>query len=136
MRRRTLLLSTTGFLALTAGCTTTGEEPDDETQDLPEEVTIEIGDGTFDPSVVHIAPGGSVTWENTGDESHRIDAFQFQAASTAWSYRERLEPGESVTRTFEDDGQFDYTDQAYGQFSMCGRIRVGDVEEGGPLPCE
>ena len=136
MRRRTLLLSTTGFLTLTAGCTTTGEESDDEALALPEEATVEISDQTFDPSVVHIATGGSVTWENTGEDSHRIDAFQFQASSTGWSYRERLEPGESVTRTFEEEGQFDYTDQAYGQFSMCGRIRVGDVEEGGSLPCE
>lgn len=136
MHRRTVLVAASGVLTIGAGCLSGGEETDEDALDLPTEATVEIGDDGFDPVIVHIASGGSVTWENAGDRSYRIDSFQFHSGSSNWRARETLEPGESFTHTFESEGRYDFTDQSYGQFVMCGRVRVGDVDEGDSLPCE
>lgn len=136
MRRRSFVLSSAGLLGLTAGCM---EGPGEETEvfpDLPQEVTIEIADASFDPLIVHIAPGGTVTWENTDDEEYSIDAFQFHTGSTSWDFSETVEAGESVSHTFEEEGRFDFTDFARGEYQMCGRVRVGNASEGNSLPCE
>lgn len=137
MRRRSFVLSSAGLLTLTAGCMDgPAEENTEAFPDLPEEVTVEIADATFDPLVVHVAPGGTVTWENTDDQEYNLDSYQFHTGSTSWDYSATIEPGGSASHTFEDEGRFDYTDFALGEYSMCGRVRVGNADEGNTLPCE
>lgn len=136
MHRRTFVLSSIGITSIFAGCTGGESNESDGDSDLSQEATVEISDGAFDPLHVEIAPGGTVTWENGGDESYRIDSFQFHAGSAGWDFNKTVEPGESVSHTFQEEGRYDFTDQNHGQFSMCGRVKVGDVEEGESLPCE
>lgn len=136
MRRRSFVLSSAGLLTVTAGCMEGPEENTEVYEDLSQEETVEIGDASFDPLVAHVAPGGSVTWENTDDEAYTLDAYQFHTGSTGWSFSETVEPGETVSHTFEEEGRFDYTDFARGEFTTCGRVRVGNVSEGKDLPCE
>lgn len=136
MRRRTVILSATGITAALAGCSGGSEDEESENLDLPNEATVEIVDGAFDPMTVHVATGGTVTWENTGEEPHEIAWDQFQAGSSSWQFEESLEPGDSVTHTFESEGRYDFIDSQAGRFDMCGRIRVGGADEGDSLPCE
>lgn len=138
MLRRAFVLSSAGTAALVAGCLGDDGDDDGETYgDLPGEVTVEVSDGAFDPLVSHVETGGTVTWENTGEESYRVDAYQFHGDSTAWTFREVLEPGETASHTFEEAGRYDFYDAAAEnqQFTTCGRIRVGPVDEGQSLPC-
>ncbi|MFP9060638.1 cupredoxin domain-containing protein [Natrialbaceae archaeon A-chndr2] len=135
MRRRTYLLTTTGFVGLVAGCLG-DDDTETEQEDLEEEATIEIIDVEYTPRRVQIESGGRVTWTNESDGSYRIDSFQFHTGSTSWSFSETLEPGSSVTYTFDEAGLYDFTDQGHGQFSMCGRVQVGHVEDDLSLPCE
>lgn len=137
MRRRSFVHSSAGLLTLTAGCIGGGsEEPDESSRDIAEEESVEITDASFDPLVVNIAVGGSVTWKNTGDQPYTIDAYQYHTGSTAWNFSETVDPGQSVSHTFDEEGRYDYTDFAQGEYSTCGRVRVGDVSEGESLPCE
>lgn len=135
MHRREYLITATGLLTLTAGCMGDDDQEEDR-EEIPETATVAVNDGAYSPLHSHVGIDGTVTWENTGDTSHRVDAFQFHADSTGWTFSTVLEPGESATHTFDAEGLYDFTDQAHGQFSMCGRIRVGHVEEGSSLPCE
>lgn len=134
MVRRRTILSAVGGSILLAGCTAETKESSQE--ELPVVGEITVADGAFTPLTVHVGVGGTVTWGNAGDEAYQIDSYQFHSDSTSWQFRAPLEPGESVTHTFEDEGRFDFTDQSYGQFSICGRVVVGHVDEGSRLPCE
>lgn len=136
MRRRTFILSSAGVVTCVAGCVGDDEEEEHADEELPGEATVEITDGVFAPLVSQIGVGGTITWENTGGEANRIDAFQFHGDSTAWSFRETLEPGETATHTFDEQGRYDFYDAGRGQFNTCGRVRVGNVDEGESLPCE
>lgn len=136
MRRRSFVLAVPALLASSAGCTGGREETKTEYGDLPGAETVEMNDDAFDPTVVHVRPGGTVTWENEDDAAYAIDAYQFHTESTGWSFTETVEPGESVSHTFEEEGQYDYTDFDRGEFNACGRVRVGNVSRGKELPCE
>lgn len=137
MRRRAFILASTGAAATITGCSGgDNESEDDGSGDLPMEATVSINDRQFDPRVVHIAVEGDVTWENNSDESHRLHAVRFHSESTGWRLRRSVEPGESVSYTFESNGLFDVTDPNLGESEMCGRVRVGSADEGQSLPCE
>lgn len=135
MKRRTLLISCSGMAGIASGCIGDDVVEDDDGVELPEEATVELADESFEPLEVHIAEGGTVTWENVGDRSYRIEAYQLHAASTGWSFRETVDPGDSVSYTFDSDGRYDLVDHAYGSFTMCSRVRVGNTDEGESLPC-
>lgn len=137
MRRRAFVLASVGVAATIAGCAGgDGEAGDGENPDLPQEATISIADGEFDPLTVHVGSGGTVTWENDTDESFRVNSIQLHTGSEGWSFGETIEAGESASHTFENAGRYDFIEPNYGQFTMCGRVRVGSAEEGESLPCE
>lgn len=137
MRRRAFVIASAGIATTLAGCGGGDDAAGDgQNEDLPEEETISLTDEGFDPRIVQIATGGSVTWENETEESYRVNSFQFHSESQGWSFRESLDAGASVSHTFDTEGMYDFMEPEAGQFVMCGRVRVGSVGEGQDLPCE
>lgn len=135
MRRRTFISAVVGMSTLGGCFGGGGDDTPTEDRDLADEVTIEISNDSFDPSVVEIKKGGTVTWENTGNSTYRVDWDQFQANSESWEIKAVLDPGETVSHTFNESGRYDFTDLTIGKYNICGRIYVGNVDEGGGLPC-
>ena len=87
--------------------------------------TIEMTDGlVFEPDSVTIPPGTTVVWENVGSIGHSITAYEGQIPADASyfasgefdteedardAYPEGDVPGgESFSRTFEVEGEYDY----------------------------
>lgn len=93
--------------------------------------TAELKQETFEPKTVSIAVGGTVTWENTTDTSHRITSHRYQSNATEWEFpKSPIEPGATVEHTFEEAGLYQYYSiTGGGRYSMCGTIVVGDAPE-------
>jgi len=71
----------------------------------------------FEPAVIEVAPGATVTWENEDSFTHtiRFDGVDETA---------KLEPGESFARSFPTPGTFHYVCTLHPR-DMEGEVRVG-----------
>jgi amicyanin len=70
----------------------------------PGDVIIVMRDVTFQPSLIEITAGTTVTWVNTDVVSHQVSSGQ-----TLWfADSPMLATGESYSFTFEEPGTFDY----------------------------
>ena len=81
-------------------------------------------DNAFDPSIVRIEPGQSVEWEMDGRSPHTVTADDGSFDS------DKLEPGETYVRTFDEPGVYSYHCKFHGGpgVGMTGIIAVGDVD--------
>ncbi|UHQ99267.1 plastocyanin/azurin family copper-binding protein (plasmid) [Natrinema zhouii] len=99
------------------------------------EVTMVTNDsGThFEPHVVRIEPGESVTW-NLKSGSHTTTAYasandkpqRIPDGSEAWDSGKITEEGETFEHTFETEGIYDYYCSPHENTGMLGSIVVGD----------
>jgi plastocyanin len=71
----------------------------------------------FDPPVIEVAPGATVTWENEDSFTHTV---RFDADSET----AKLEPGESFSREFPERGAFHYVCTLHPH-DMEGEVLVG-----------
>lgn len=97
------------------------------------------GDNEFNPTRVSIAPGGTVTWENTSSgtyDDHTVTSAQFHDKAEQWSMDQQFSGGETVSHTFDAKGVYEYYCTIHGQDTMCGAVLVGDVSLEKDLPCE
>ncbi len=87
--------------------------------------TVSIGDFFFDPADAAIGAGDAIVFVNEGVEAHTVtsDDGQFDSG--------RLEPGESVTVSFEGLGTLTYHCQIHPE--MIGSVTVGG-DGGGEAP--
>lgn len=93
--------------------------------------TVEMDEDIFVPLRLEIEEGDAVTWENNDDSPHRILSTSGEDIPT-----DQLEPGETFTHTFDEEGVTRYIDSMVGGDKMCGAIIVGDAELDEPLRCE
>lgn len=106
-----LAAATTGF----AGCLGGSDE---EPRAVETNEVVIPGRWVFEPQVIRVSQGTTVTWINNGGQSHTV----------TFRNRERefdveLEPGEETRHTFEEPGTYDY----YCKFhppDMVGTVRV------------
>jgi plastocyanin len=94
--------------------------------------------GSFTPRRLRVAPGTTVTWENTGTDTHTVqsDVFNPDIASE-WSYYSLdLVSGTSASYTFDDPGVHEYYCTVHGEDTMCGVVLVGDGGYTASLPCD
>ncbi len=84
---------------------------DDEYPTLAE---VSIVDFTFTPANMSIAPGTTVVWTNMDDVDHTVTSDSFSSSA--------LEPGDSFSYTFEEEGEFSYECSFHPQ--MTGKITV------------
>ncbi len=66
-------------------------------------VTVDIGDNFYEPELVTVPVGGSVTWTNGGAEPHTATARDREVLQS-----DALKQGEPYTETFEAAGTYEY----------------------------
>ncbi|WP_435195479.1 plastocyanin/azurin family copper-binding protein [Natronomonas sp. EA1] len=104
---------------------------------LTEEAEVSIvpaaEDHAFDPPVVQVATGGSVTWTST-EGTHCATAYhpendaplRIPEDAEPWDSG-RLEEGESFTQTFAEPGIYDYFCPMHQERGAVGTVVVGDL---------
>lgn len=109
----------------------------DESSDLvfgqngSDEKLVEMEDDTFIPVRTMASEGDTIEWVNNDDQAHKIMSISGEDINSG-----DIEPGESFTHTFDDEGTTVYVDSRLGGDVMCGAILVGDAELERELPCE
>jgi plastocyanin len=87
-------------------------------------VEVQVIDFAFEPAMVMIEPGTTVTWTNTGDRPHTVTADDGSFDSG------RLDPGEQFSFTFTEPGTFTYVCGFHPE--MQGSVMVAEAQgEGG-----
>jgi plastocyanin len=90
----------------------------------------------FDPVRLSIDTGTTVRWVNKDSVGHDIVNAKYSDEATDWSFWRFLSEGQRASRTFQNEGIYQYHSAIHGRTKMCGVIEVGDVEYTGTLPCE
>jgi plastocyanin len=114
---------------------TTTTDSGTPTEEPPSELTVELTSSSFDPLQARVAVGGTVEWVNEDSYGHDVTSAQYSDSAVDWDYSESLGGGESVSRTFDSAGVYEYYCTIHGEGNMCGVVVVGDVSYDGSLPC-
>jgi len=89
------------------------------------EASVKIDNFTFDPPVLTVKAGTTVTWKNVDDIPHTV------ASSTRGLFKSKaLDADDSFSFTFKDAGTFDYFCSLHPH--MTGSIRVEVATGAGP----
>ncbi|HVF52960.1 MAG TPA: plastocyanin/azurin family copper-binding protein [Actinomycetota bacterium] len=91
---------------------------------LPAQVSA--NDNTFNPKEVRIDPGDTVTWSNQGAQVHSVSADNGTFKS------DNLEPGDTYTQRFAEEGYYFYFCKFHGaknRVGMAGWVVVGNPPE-------
>jgi plastocyanin len=80
---------------------------------------VELSKRCFEPTVVRLQPGDSVTWTNKDPDVHAVSG-----AANSWGNFNDITAGQSVTYQFDESGVFPYF--CYLHPSMVGAVVVGD----------
>lgn len=118
------------------GMMTTTDDGGMTTTEPPSELTVELTASTFDPVQARVAVGGTVEWVNRDGYGHDVTSAQYSESAASWDYSESLSGGESVSRTFDSAGVYEYYCTIHGEGTMCGVVVVGDGTYDGSLPCQ
>mgnify|MGYP000097148957 CR=1 FL=1 len=81
---------------------------------------VEVVDFAFEPAMVTIEPGTTVTWTNAGERPHTVTADDGAFDSG------RLDPGEQFSVTFDEPGTFTYFCGFHPE--MQGTVMVGEAQ--------
>lgn len=109
------------LFALAAGCLGSDQSNDPVATD-----SVRIpGAWVFEPRVIEIDNGTTVTWTNDGGQAHTVTFEEL-------GYDEVIEPGDTLERTFTEPGTYEYICR-YHPPDMDGRVivRAGSVDETG-----
>jgi plastocyanin len=85
-----------------------------------EEVTVNMEDNFFDPAQITVEPGTTVTWVQSGDNTHTTTSYD-----GLWDSGPL--PGgsdESFSFTFDDPGTYDYYCIPHEDLGMVGTVTV------------
>lgn len=100
--------------ALLAGCLGADGPP----EPVETDTVVVPGEWVFEPEVIRVELGTTVTWINEGSHDHTV-TFEGEGVS----FDVVFEPGERVTYTFEQEGTFDYG-CTYHPPDMVGQVQV------------
>jgi len=117
-----------------------------EVEALPERavdsVTVEMTmvsetEPVFDPEVVWLTPGGTVTWTNVDEDPHTTAAYvpengkprRTPEGTSGWDSG-ILQTGERFSRTFDTEGVYDYYCLPHESLGMVGAVIVGRPDAG------
>lgn len=98
--------------------------------------TVSAKNTAFAPKRLEIDPGTTVEWTNEDSYPHDVTAAQFHNKAESWDFAKQFPAGETVSRTFDSEGIYEYYCTIHGQGTMCGVVLVGDVSLSADLPCE
>lgn len=139
MNRRDFL-GGTGAVTLSglAGCMGSDDDPvtDIDEEDISQ--TIVLDSREYDPIRSSIDAGEGVEWRNDDDRTYTVISSSRGRNMEEWDFEAEIEPGESASFLFEDQGIYGFNDYDLSTFSMCGAIAVGpsDEDDIGQLDCE
>jgi len=79
----------------------------------------------FEPSTITVAPGTTVTWQNTDSVPHRVvvDPYPIHTGLAGFDSGQPIEPGESFSFTFARAGEWPYADHLR-PVSYTGMVKV------------
>ena len=80
---------------------------------------VELTKNCFEPTVVRVAPGDTVTWTNSDPDPHTVTGV-----ARTWGSDDNVNAGASVSYQFDETGVFPYF--CYFHPSMVGAVVVGD----------
>ncbi len=80
---------------------------------------VELTKNCFEPTVVRVEPGETVTWTSSDVEEHTVTG-----AANTWGGDNKIHKDESVSYRFDDAGVFPYF--CFFHPSMVGAVVVGD----------
>lgn len=143
-RRRFLRTSAGGTAVVLAGCTgdSDGDEAHDGTETHEEKISLDSPSTSaavdmapqnhFEPHVVHVEVGGTVTWTNKGG-NHSATAYhpdndqprRIPDAADSWDSRVFFGEGDTFEHTFEEPGVYDYYCTPHELVGMIGTVVVG-----------
>ena len=66
----------------------------------PAAVVVTMTHDRFQPAIIHVPAGRTVTWRNTSDIQHTVTGAGFDSGM--------LDPGATYSQTFEKPGTYDY----------------------------
>ncbi len=89
-------------------------------------VSASVAGNSFIPATVHVAPGTTVQWTNTGLTEHSVTADDGSFDSGM------LAPGDSFSMTFTDPGVYQYYCQAHGEPGLQGMAATIVVDDAAP----
>jgi len=92
---------------------------------------VSIQDEVFIPTVVEIPVGGTVKWVNRGDSAYNVMSTRGEDFTSG-----ELQPGETYTRTFDEEQSIVYIDRIRGGDVMSGAVVVGDADRPSGLPSD
>jgi plastocyanin len=84
---------------------------------------VELSKNCFEPTVVRVQPGDTVTWNNSDPVAHTVTG-----AGNLWADDKKIAGGESLSYAFAEEGVFPYF--CYLHPSMVGAVVVGDGSGG------
>lgn len=82
-------------------------------------VEVRLQGSCFVPTVLHVAPGSTVTWTNDSTEPHNV-----AGATLEWGNYNELRNGETVQHRFAKAGTYPY--YCFVHNGMIGAVVVGD----------
>jgi manganese oxidase len=74
--------------------------------------SVTIRDKAFNPAILTISSGTTVTWTNDDKVSHRVVHLPGPQADELF-HSDRLDPGQSFSYTFTKPGRYEYADPQY-----------------------
>ena len=86
------------------------------------QVHIHKGGDKFEPSLLHIKVGDTVTWINDDDRGHPVASIPGQGTNDKELFSEPIAPGKSMSHTFKKAGEYPYF--CYIHYVMMGAIIV------------
>ena len=118
MREIAALIMVLVCLAFACGCT--GQTTPQKTLPQATQVTNQASTGptevvhiiasSFDPAILNVKPGTTVTWINEDTISHRVEHLPQLPSEKLLFRSESLSPGESFSYTFTVPGRYKYGD--------------------------
>lgn len=108
--------------------------------DISSNPKIRIRDGEFEPVLVTIDVGDTITWRNEESEpyeeseSHKVVSID-GVGCDPWDFERELSESSECSYTFDSPGIYGYHCSKHGLKNECGAVLVGDVTFEGTLPC-
>ncbi len=124
MRELAVLIIVLVCVAITCGCTvptpTTSQKTPPQATQAAAQVATQVAYGptvkvsiiasSFDPAIVNVKPGTTVTWNNEDQFSHRVVHLPELPHDPEIFHSESLSPGQSFSYTFNEPGRYKYGD--------------------------
>jgi plastocyanin len=104
------------FVAAASGCTSAGAD---------DAIVRMTGQLRFEPAVIEVPVGGTVTWHNDGTYTHTVTAVERDRSPTGEFGSGEVVGTGSYQHTFTDAGEYPYQCELHGLQEMVGVVVVG-----------